>query len=316
MKKISIIYRLVVILALAASSSLAASFKLDFYGGDTSYPAGKTFETTITLSQGQKVMVDVWVTGLSTPPLIGSIDMEFQWDTGSIHVNSVTNSHLTPDRGTPPAIWDAAAGVVIPTGYKLSVIKFSGGKPGPDIQMQTLELEGTAAGSAYAKGTMGSNAIIDENGDPVTNPQDGNVPVEVLPPSSKTTTTSSMNTTSSSSTSSTSTTTIELTTTTTLIPISTSIIASTSTTTAVITICVIEEIYDKDSKEVQMLKFYRDTILSTTPEGQELIRLYYEWSPAIVKAMEEDKVVKEKMKEVVDGMVELTRGEVEQIYTY
>jgi cysteine-rich repeat protein len=186
MKKLSI-FGLAMVLALVISPVFAAQFQLDFHGGDTSYPAGKTFETTITLSKGEKVLVDVWLTGLTTPPRIASIDMEFQWDTGSIRVNSVNSSFLKPDTLTPPAIWDAADSAVIPFGctppncqYKLSVLKFSGGKPGPDIQMQTLELEGIAAGSAYAKATMGSNAILDEYGDTITNPQDGNVPVEVL----------------------------------------------------------------------------------------------------------------------------------------
>jgi len=171
--------------------------------------------------------------------------------------------------------------------------------------MQTIKLECIAEGIDWVKATLGAvGSILDENGDPYSETvSDAYVTVEQLPPSSKTTTTSSS--TSSTST----TTTIELTTTTTLIPISTSIIASSSTTTTAITICAIEEIYDQDSKEIQMLKFYRDNILSSTPEGQELIRLYYEWSPAIVKAMEEDTVVKEKMKEVVDGMLGLVEVE-------
>jgi len=171
MKKLSI-FGLAMVLALVISPVFAAQFQLDFHGGDTSYPAGKTFETTITLSKGEKVLVDVWLTGLTTPPRIASIDMEFQWDTGSIRVNSVNSSFLKPDTLTPPAIWDAADSAVIPFGctppncqYKLSVLKFSGGKPGPDIQMQTIELECIAGGIGWVKATMGSNAILDENGD-------------------------------------------------------------------------------------------------------------------------------------------------------
>jgi len=187
-QKLSMICAVLFVLSLMAGSAFAAQFQLDFHGGDTSYPAGKTFETTISLSQGEKVLVDVWCTGLQTSPLIASIDMEFQWDTGSIRVNSVDSSILKPDTNTPPKIWDAADSALIPFGctppnchYILSVLKFSGGKPGPDIQMQTLELEGIAAGSAYAKATMGDRAIVDENGDQVTNPQDGNVTVNELP---------------------------------------------------------------------------------------------------------------------------------------
>jgi len=37
-------------------------------------------------------------------------------------------------------------------------------------------------------------------------------------------------------------------------------------------------------------------VLSTTTEGQEIIKLYYEWSPAIVTVMEEDEEFKEEVK--------------------
>jgi hypothetical protein len=42
-----------------------------------------------------------------------------------------------------------------------------------------------------------------------------------------------------------------------------------------------------------------------TPEGQELIKLYYQWSPAIVRAMQADEQFKEEVKQVVDGVLEL-----------
>ena len=42
-----------------------------------------------------------------------------------------------------------------------------------------------------------------------------------------------------------------------------------------------------------------------------IIRLYYQWSPAIVKAMEEDEGFKEEVKELLDGVLELIGGEVE-----
>jgi hypothetical protein len=52
-------------------------------------------------------------------------------------------------------------------------------------------------------------------------------------------------------------------------------------------------------------------VLARTPEGRELIRLYYQWSPAIVKGMEEDEEFKEEVREMVDGILELIGGEVE-----
>jgi hypothetical protein len=67
--------------------------------------------------------------------------------------------------------------------------------------------------------------------------------------------------------------------------------------------CLFLQMFGEGSKEVKSLRAFRDNVLGKTKEGQELISLYYEWSPAIVKAMEEDKAVKEKMKAVVDGIM-------------
>ena len=46
-------------------------------------------------------------------------------------------------------------------------------------------------------------------------------------------------------------------------------------------------------------------MLSQTPEGREIIRLYYEWSPAIVKAIEEDEKFKAQVKEMIDEVLGL-----------
>ena len=52
-------------------------------------------------------------------------------------------------------------------------------------------------------------------------------------------------------------------------------------------------------------------MLSQTPVGQEIIELYYQWSPAIVKAMEEDEGFKQEVKELIDGVLLLIEDEVE-----
>ena len=66
----------------------------------------------------------------------------------------------------------------------------------------------------------------------------------------------------------------------------------------------------ENSEEVELLRHVRD-VLSKTPEGQEIIKLYYQWSPAIVKAMEEDEEFKQHVKEMVDGILELIEEEAE-----
>jgi len=70
--------------------------------------------------------------------------------------------------------------------------------------------------------------------------------------------------------------------------------------------CTAEKIYGVYSKETELLKFFRDNVLSKTPEGRELIRLYYEWSPAITEVMDKDEALKENLKELIDGVLGLT----------
>jgi hypothetical protein len=65
------------------------------------------------------------------------------------------------------------------------------------------------------------------------------------------------------------------------------------------------------SSETELLRYLRDKVLSQTPEGQEIIRLYYNWSPVIVMMMEEDEEFQSWVKEMIEGVVELMRGNVE-----
>ena len=56
---------------------------------------------------------------------------------------------------------------------------------------------------------------------------------------------------------------------------------------------------DSSANDLNILRGFRDEVLSKTPAGQAIIRLYYEWSPAIVTAMEEDEEFKELAKEMI-----------------
>jgi hypothetical protein len=97
----------------------------------------------------------------------------------------------------------------------------------------------------------------------------------------------------------------------------TTVPATETTTTAVNTTttdgqtCPLELIYGEHSEETELLRYFRDNILSKSPEGQEIIRLYYEWSPVIVKAMEGDEEFMEELKGMVDGFLELVTNELE-----
>jgi hypothetical protein len=43
--------------------------------------------------------------------------------------------------------------------------------------------------------------------------------------------------------------------------------------------------------------------MSKTSEGQELIKLYYQWSPVLVKAMEADEEFKGEIKGMIDSVL-------------
>jgi hypothetical protein len=80
---------------------------------------------------------------------------------------------------------------------------------------------------------------------------------------------------------------------------------TTTTTTIGDQLCPLEVIYGEDSGEIKILRSLRNEVMDEIPEGQELIKLYYEWSPAIVKAMDEDERFKEDIKEMVNGLLML-----------
>ena len=92
--------------------------------------------------------------------------------------------------------------------------------------------------------------------------------------------------------------------TTTTISGSTTTTISGSTTTSVQP-CPTEEIYGEHSEQTELLRYLRDHFLNQTPEGQEVIRLYYEWSPIIVQMMSNDEEFKAQVKEMIDGILEL-----------
>jgi hypothetical protein len=69
--------------------------------------------------------------------------------------------------------------------------------------------------------------------------------------------------------------------------------------------CALSPLYGEGSEEVELLRAFRDEVLSQSPVGQEIIELYYMWSPTIAKIMEEDEEFKKNVKEIIDGMLEL-----------
>jgi hypothetical protein len=71
--------------------------------------------------------------------------------------------------------------------------------------------------------------------------------------------------------------------------------------------CVAKEIYGEHSEEVELLRDFRDEVLSQSPVGQEIIELYYQWSPVIVRTMEGNEKFKREIKEIIEGVLPLIR---------
>lgn len=76
-----------------------------------------------------------------------------------------------------------------------------------------------------------------------------------------------------------------------------------STSTVIDDDCPLDIIYGTHAEETKLLRQFRDKVLSQTSEGRELIKLYYLWSPTIVKAMEQDEEFKEEVKQMIDGVL-------------
>ena len=72
--------------------------------------------------------------------------------------------------------------------------------------------------------------------------------------------------------------------------------------------CPLKQIYGESSEEIELLRDFRDEKLKKTPEGQELIRLYYQWSPAIVRAMRKDEKYEGEIKKIIDCFFPLIGG--------
>ena len=83
---------------------------------------------------------------------------------------------------------------------------------------------------------------------------------------------------------------------------------TTTTTTTKPQLCAVEEIYGEHSEQTERLRFFRDHVLNQTPEGREMIRLYNEWSPVVVKAMRKDETFRNDLKEMINAILPLVGG--------
>jgi len=88
---------------------------------------------------------------------------------------------------------------------------------------------------------------------------------------------------------------------------------STTTTTQKQGPCPTKEIYGENSEETDLLRKYRDTVLSKTLEGQKIIKTYYKFSPTVTKLLEHRPQLKSRAKAFIDSMLPGIRKKVEEI---
>jgi hypothetical protein len=136
------------------------------------------------------------------------------------------------------------------------------------------------------------------------------VPV-TTPTSTTISSTTSIINTSTTSPVTTSTTTILSTSATTTTQFSTTTLKPTTTTTRSGP-CAAEAVYGENAEETELLRKYRDNILSKTPEGQEIIKTYYKFSPRVTMLLKQRPLLKNKAKTFIDRMLPRIRKKVEE----
>jgi hypothetical protein len=93
---------------------------------------------------------------------------------------------------------------------------------------------------------------------------------------------------------------------------STTSISGTTTTTTPATQCPAEAIYGNNSEETELLREYRDKVLSKSATGRQMIKTYYELSPAVAEVLQQNETAKSNARRVLDSLMPAIREKVKQ----
>jgi|GEM_PF-1540355 len=85
-----------------------------------------------------------------------------------------------------------------------------------------------------------------------------------------------------------------------------------TTTTAPATLCPVEAIYGSDSEETKLLRVYRDKVLSKSASGRQMIKTYYELSPAVVEVLQNNDTARANTRQILDNLLPAIRKKVKQ----
>ena len=70
--------------------------------------------------------------------------------------------------------------------------------------------------------------------------------------------------------------------------------------------------YSRDDEETELLREYRDKVLSKSATGRQMIKTYYELSPAVAEVLQKNDTAKANVRRVLDSLMPAIRGKVNQ----
>ena len=295
MKNLTFIALLALTAGLMGSPAFGVEYGTDFL--EPGNPGGvsgslKTFDDEWTLETGETVDVDIWISELPEDMITAGFVVEYDESRVSIANTAVYD-------GSRPGPWDGDMTTIVDDPAKPGILAVIVGNLScidPDasgdlaIARVTFECISPEDAQVTVKPVSDFDTVVGCKG-AVYDPQIAFHSITIVQEGQGTSTTTSPSTTTSS--------------------IASSTTSSPSTTTTTIKRCLSESIYGGTGKETRLLRHFRDTVLSKTTEGRELINLYYLWSPTIVNAMEGNEEFKAWVKEMIDDALPMMQKAVE-----
>jgi hypothetical protein len=86
----------------------------------------------------------------------------------------------------------------------------------------------------------------------------------------------------------------------------------TTTTTVPSNQCVAETVYGEHSEEIEVLREYRDKVLCKSATGRQMIKTYYELSPAVSEVLQKNDTARASARRVLDSLMPAIREKVKQ----
>ncbi|MCX5903315.1 MAG: hypothetical protein NTV89_07545, partial [Proteobacteria bacterium] len=66
----------------------------------------------------------------------------------------------------------------------------------------------------------------------------------------------------------------------------------------------------RDSEETELLREYRDKVLSKSATGRQMIKTYYELSPAVAEVLQKNDTARASARKVLDSLMPTIREKI------